>query len=47
MSSNNTQKIDQKMVTFDAYVCYSDKDFEFVKQLSKYLESEPVSDTIC
>jgi len=35
--------IEPKIIIYDAYVCYADKDIGFVEQLSQYLESPNVS----
>ncbi|CAG2121970.1 unnamed protein product, partial [Medioppia subpectinata] len=32
----------ERIITYDAYVCYSDKDFDFVQQLSQFLESPKI-----
>lgn len=32
----------QPLITYDAYVCYSDKDFDFVQELSEFLESPEI-----
>ncbi|XP_054164796.1 myeloid differentiation primary response protein MyD88-like [Oppia nitens] len=41
-ASSGLQSDDHKVIIYDAYVCYADQDFEFVKQLSQYLESDQI-----